>query len=64
MYGSFLFFNVAMMKQMIQTRDILNGVVNTQTILVLAHTTVIMELKPWTEVTLQKENSMRIMYLG
>ena len=41
---------------MMRTRDRLDAVGKTQIIIVSEQTTVSMELKPWMEVTLQKDN--------
>ena len=52
LHGYYSLLNVARMKKMIQTGDILDEVGKNQIIIVFSHTTVIMEVKPRTRVTL------------
>ena len=58
LYGCFSFISVVIIKRMMRTGALLGAVWNTDSILVFEQTTVIMEVKPWMEVTLWKSHSM------
>ena len=59
LHGWFSLFNIFGMNQMIVNGDCLDTFGNIQIIIVFEHNTVIIEVKPLTEVTLYKENYMR-----
>ena len=52
LYACFSLPSVDIMKRIIHTGDLLDEVINYQSIIVFAHTTVIIEVKHWAEVTL------------
>ena len=56
--GYFSFFNFVRMNKIIQIGDLLGTVGNVHIIIIFAHTKMIIDIKPWIEVTLKKAKTM------